>query len=885
MPFSSKSNPIFHSNKPGGQTTPSSTSGGRPLSPPQSLSPRQAPYSRALPNYGNPNHFPNPPTHYFPSIPAAQRARMAQARQPSPPPPTTSIASESNTHSIASKLTSPTISQDRQLPGIPSFGPATDSKPLPSTLGAGGGGKLARIMDDNPPHHGPPIKEHPPLQGQDAISSGRTEQDEDDDERDELDSRSGAGDSPSPPADSEAAAAAALVGVGAAVSGAAGVRRQREPEWNAAAELVQIDSGTAGGGADSDAEMDVDDAQREDGPAKKRSRTLTTAHQTAVLNALLAKTRFPSTETREEVGQQIGMSARRVQIWFQNRRQSQKRARDRETAEANAAGVHGGMVSMTHPSAHHADYLSNDPYANVRYAGSRPGHLSRQASIDSIASAASFSSAQTSMSALSAHRQQQVVVVAERAAPRWPGPSVPYGHQSHPRHHQWSAGIVFPAPPPSSRVYQQMPRRAPPHPMTHDSEAMASEYQQQQQYQRRGEYPESTFNSPGGGGDGMKLAPIQGLDSGTRGGNATPQDPPSAPSSPQIFNYRPPPLSSARSFTSDRTAQPQSLSSMSSPSSSSTTLPRFDTAADFSRLRISNPPPPSSNSHTHSYHHYPDRNASSTPPDILDEAMEAMARPGRVNPPRSSLPPLRAPVFHTHLPSLPTIEDDLPHRPPPSEADALLQAPILKTNANSSTSISASSSSAVLGSKPTIRLPPISSLSLASSNSSHSSAGSTNTITAVPPPLPSSAASGPPPPSFVPGSNGSHSSRNSSVSSPTPGFAHRSSTFSHSSQSTSAGGTHRTTPARSSISSFDTLGSHWAPGGSMGSSRTSFSSEVQEEWERASAALGGSMRVVGASGRKVSSSAAAAGNSGQWEPDKSLVERSSDEMEGVTETS
>lgn len=87
--------------------------------------------------------------------------------------------------------------------------------------------------------------------------------------------------------------------------------------------------------------MEVD-GEDEDGtgePSKKRSRTLTTAHQTAVLNALLSKvslfaphskmctdalrqTRFPSTETRAEVGQQIGMSARRVQIWFQNVRSS-----------------------------------------------------------------------------------------------------------------------------------------------------------------------------------------------------------------------------------------------------------------------------------------------------------------------------------------------------------------------------------------------------------------------------------------------------------------------------------------------------------------------------------------------------------------------------------
>ncbi|GAA5882459.1 hypothetical protein JCM3774_001127 [Rhodotorula dairenensis] len=86
-------------------------------------------------------------------------------------------------------------------------------------------------------------------------------------------------------------------------------------------------------------------------PVKKRSRTLTTPAQTAVLNALLAKTRFPSTETREEVGRQIGMSARRVQIWFQNRRQSQKRQREREAQEELAASR--AARAMMSAQAHH----------------------------------------------------------------------------------------------------------------------------------------------------------------------------------------------------------------------------------------------------------------------------------------------------------------------------------------------------------------------------------------------------------------------------------------------------------------------------------------------------------------------------------------------------
>ncbi|KDQ51793.1 hypothetical protein JAAARDRAFT_499496 [Jaapia argillacea MUCL 33604] len=62
-------------------------------------------------------------------------------------------------------------------------------------------------------------------------------------------------------------------------------------------------------------------------PKKKRTRTLTTPHQAAVLHALLAQSRFPTTAMREDVGRQIGLSARKVQIWFQNQRQKAKRPR------------------------------------------------------------------------------------------------------------------------------------------------------------------------------------------------------------------------------------------------------------------------------------------------------------------------------------------------------------------------------------------------------------------------------------------------------------------------------------------------------------------------------------------------------------------------------
>ncbi|ORY96766.1 homeobox domain-containing protein, partial [Syncephalastrum racemosum] len=47
-----------------------------------------------------------------------------------------------------------------------------------------------------------------------------------------------------------------------------------------------------------------------------------TAKQLEVLNKVFERTFFPSTQLRAELGRQLGMSPRTVQIWFQNRRQA-----------------------------------------------------------------------------------------------------------------------------------------------------------------------------------------------------------------------------------------------------------------------------------------------------------------------------------------------------------------------------------------------------------------------------------------------------------------------------------------------------------------------------------------------------------------------------------
>lgn len=96
-----------------------------------------------------------------------------------------------------------------------------------------------------------------------------------------------------------------------------------------------------------DNEMDVGKARRQEPlpptapPKKKRTRTLTTPHQSAVLHALLAQSRFPTTAMREEVGRSIGLSARKVQIWFQNQRQKARRPRSQSDTPSNRPPQYG----------------------------------------------------------------------------------------------------------------------------------------------------------------------------------------------------------------------------------------------------------------------------------------------------------------------------------------------------------------------------------------------------------------------------------------------------------------------------------------------------------------------------------------------------------------
>ncbi|SPO41093.1 uncharacterized protein PSFLO_06575 [Pseudozyma flocculosa] len=58
---------------------------------------------------------------------------------------------------------------------------------------------------------------------------------------------------------------------------------------------------------------------------RRRTRQLLTTEQSMVLYKILEKTSFPSTQVREALARQLGISPRKVQVWFQNRRQVGKK--------------------------------------------------------------------------------------------------------------------------------------------------------------------------------------------------------------------------------------------------------------------------------------------------------------------------------------------------------------------------------------------------------------------------------------------------------------------------------------------------------------------------------------------------------------------------------
>ncbi|GAA6044197.1 hypothetical protein JCM8097_006810 [Rhodosporidiobolus ruineniae] len=489
-------------------------------------------------HFGNPNSLPGPPpSHFFPSVPRAQRDKARQARlasSPSPPPPpvppkSSSPVEEHDEQALAVRQRQAKVELaaagpfDNRRPSLPAAAGASSNSTVVQqgkSVGTGGSGGTKRRFRESDRTSWDAASELVLLEkererAQRAKVPAAVHRVEADEDKEKTPTPSVAASFAGPrPVETGAAATPRIeVDDEDAAMGDDAERSASPPETDgrpsAAPSFV---SASSGGGGEDDDELDdamtfddvsvrsgvsqgskatgADDSTKE--PAKKRSRTLTTPAQTAVLNALLAKTRFPSTETREEVGKQIGMSARRVQIWFQNRRQSQKRQRDREAQEAAAVNFVGHGYGQHHhqqpiyqhpyaPHAHIDPYTSQaahfypplkpsapvpvaSPFAHLpsaaeAAAGSRP-ELHHRASHDSLASRASFASAAaqsqhsgiSSLHAVSTHGSERDGLGPLPSDARFAhqygagyAAASPYGRQyAHPAHHPTELGHAYP---------------------------------------------------------------------------------------------------------------------------------------------------------------------------------------------------------------------------------------------------------------------------------------------------------------------------------------------------------------------------------------------------------------------------------------------------------
>lgn len=162
-----------------------------------------------------------------------------------------------------------------------------------------------------------------------------------------------------------------------------------------------------------------------------RARTLLTPEQSRVLHQLLQKTWFPSTQVREAVAAQLGLSPRKVQVFFQNKRQ-----KHRKKASAAAASSHTLVVpqfktsestsppgddrlSASPPKS--TDEISEDAAPSVSAAAQSPEHASTPTSVLGQ-TASRIASAKHDYHLHAENRgAQRVVGFPHTAAMHWPG--------------------------------------------------------------------------------------------------------------------------------------------------------------------------------------------------------------------------------------------------------------------------------------------------------------------------------------------------------------------------------------------------------------------------------------------------------------------------------
>lgn len=87
-------------------------------------------------------------------------------------------------------------------------------------------------------------------------------------------------------------------------------------------------------------------AVREPGPTMKQApRWHIDADALAVLEAVFKLDQFPNIETRKQLGIDLNVSARQIQVWFQNRRQRERKNRSSNSLLSEAGGSSASLSS------------------------------------------------------------------------------------------------------------------------------------------------------------------------------------------------------------------------------------------------------------------------------------------------------------------------------------------------------------------------------------------------------------------------------------------------------------------------------------------------------------------------------------------------------------
>lgn len=135
-------------------------------------------------------------------------------------------------------------------------------------------------------------------------------------------------------------------------------------------------------------------------PVIKKKRKRADAAQLKVLNETYARTAFPSTEERAELARKLDMSARSVQIWFQNKRQAARQTQRQTSSSTSNAPRHQpfSMPSQsndpTHASSRQASGSTHTTSRHQPYAMTSPANDPTHASYSAGASSTGVSTQQ-----------------------------------------------------------------------------------------------------------------------------------------------------------------------------------------------------------------------------------------------------------------------------------------------------------------------------------------------------------------------------------------------------------------------------------------------------------------------------------------------------------